>query len=311
MEAAELFAAEHVDVARLRFGAAGDVAEETGDLIVTPSELSTREAALAADPLPSAFVDGVELFSQRRAWVPAWAVYCPPQGSPLLGFATAPWTSNGMGAHPNSYPKALEHALFEVVERHLLHDALPIGWGKRGVYRHLVPRPELEAHALLVARWCKRAEQVGLRPLLFDLTKRKGRGLRAPMAAALLFDEERGPMPLAAGYASRRSLRDALGAAFMEAAQSRLTDIHGAREDVVPQWPAEVEALFLACSNVQKRARPRGVGAWKLRSSRAEALRGLWRDGFRTAVAVELSTPRSGARVVKLVVPGLKVSHLL
>jgi ribosomal protein S12 methylthiotransferase accessory factor len=53
------------------------------------------------------------------------------------------------------------------------------------------------------------------------------------VAGALLFDLEEGPVPLTAGYACRRSFAAAVEAALLEAAQSRLTEIHGAREDVL------------------------------------------------------------------------------
>src|SRR5947209_4540634 len=67
-----------------------------------------------------------------RSWVPAQAVYCPPQGGPPLGPAVFRWSTNGMGAHPDKRA-AVRHAILEACERDQLARALPDGWTPRAI----------------------------------------------------------------------------------------------------------------------------------------------------------------------------------
>ena len=117
-----------------------------------------------------------------------------------------------------------------------------------------------------------------------------------------LLDREDGPVPVAAGYACARSYDEAASGAVLEAAQSRLTDVHGAREDTVPMDRADAAALRHACLRARTLTRPR-------RRTGGEPLRALWKAGYRRAAVVELAT--TPLRVVKVIVPGLRVSELL
>jgi len=200
-EAIELAAAEAPDVARLRFGPPPDDALWShGDEAV-------------------AWVDGTRLSTGEAVSVPAEAVYCPPGGVSWLGPSSGTWRSNGLGAHPTSREKAIEHAVLELVERDALARVLPHGWTPGATARLVRCSTRLGAH--LAGR--------GFELFVFDLTPHRE---VLPVAGALLFDAEDGPVPLTAGYACRRSLVAAIEAAVLEAAQSRLTEIHGAREDV-------------------------------------------------------------------------------
>lgn len=199
-EAAELEAAERIDAARLVF-CRGDALDGL---------------VLDDDGLARAWVAGARLADGARVWVPADQVYCPPGGQAWLGPSTASWSSNGLGAHPQR-ARAVRHAVLEVWERHALAQALPAGWTEEAVSKRRVSwRPplvaDLEARGFVVVPCA-----LAFRPL--------------PLAGVLLFERD-GAVPLTAGYACRLSLDGALEAALLEAAQSRLTEIHGAREDV-------------------------------------------------------------------------------
>jgi ribosomal protein S12 methylthiotransferase accessory factor len=207
--------------------------------------------------------------------------------------------------------RALEHALYEAVERHLLDVALPEGWTEAAILEGMVRAGALERRAPAVARWASRIAGQGLELFLFDLTP-PGRSGWAPLAAALLFDGEGGPMPLTAGYACAPTWEDAALKAFLEAAQSRLTDIHGAREDVAPQDRGQAEALRQMCRvSAGASRRARGTASSRRRVSRQELLRRIFSDGFRSGAAVHLAGATDGAHVVKVVIPGLRVSGLL
>jgi ribosomal protein S12 methylthiotransferase accessory factor len=118
---------------------------------------------------------------------------------------------------------------------------------------------------------------------------------------------------VAAGYACRLTRDAALLAALLEAAQSRLTEIHGAREDVAVAGRDAALPIAAACA----RARPARDAA-SLPTVRVRAphdavrlvLTRLRRAGFERAVAADLPSP-PGVHVVKAIVPGLLLSELL
>lgn len=292
-EAAELAAAENPDPLRLRYAS---VAELRGRARFVPPEACGSAGELVA---PALYSEGTRIGWVAGRWlrgggavlVPAQAVFCPPADGPQLGPSLLRWTSNGLAAHPTR-ERALRHALLEVLERDRLASALPSGWTPAQVRRRMVQPPPGPLEHLALAL----PEQLEL--FLFDLTTAKG----PPLGAALLFDTGGGPIPLAAGYACRPRTGEALLAAAQEAAQSRLTDIHGAREDVAPSSARDAEVLLRACHSakprpLRERAAPRGA-------------RDLAARCGGDAIAVDLGA-WGGLSVVKVIAPGLRVSGLL
>jgi ribosomal protein S12 methylthiotransferase accessory factor len=265
-EALELAAAEAPDPARLRFGPPpGDALWSTGDEAI-------------------AWVDGELLSTGEAVSVPAEAVYCPPAGVAWLGPSSGTWRSNGLGAHPTSPAKAIEHAVLEIAERDALARVLPDGWTP-AVTARLVALP-----TALAGRFAER----GFELFVFDLTPA---GDVLPVAGALLFDAEEGPVPLTAGYACRRTLHAAAEAAVLEAAQSRLTEIHGAREDVSIGQREAGRALREVLQAAPTQRAPR------------RAFRGPLSRALRAPVAIV--TLRASPWVVKAVSAELLVSELL
>lgn len=260
-EAIELAAAETPPPARLSFGAA------------------PGPTWFDVDDLNIAWIEGRDLHSSSSIWVPAESVFCPPAGVVWFGPSVTRWKSNGLGGHPQSRAAAEEHALLELVERDLLHRALPDGWTEATMRRSFIREVP---------------SAPGFAAFSFDLSPR---GSSLFLAGALLFDLEEGPVPLTAGYACRRDWKAAEESAFLEAAQSRLTEIHGAREDVM-LGSREVgkEALTLVRA-LSSRAPRRG-------SARGDLKRHV--DG-----RVALITLREDPWVVKAVSPDFEVSELL
>ncbi len=255
-EAIELAAAETPEPSRLLFGA---------------------RASWWDIELSIAWVEGRELHSGSRVFVPAESVYCPPSGRAWFGPSVVNWSSNGLGAHPASRANAVEHAVLELVERDALARSLRNGWtaakARAGFVREMPSAPGFAAFS-------------------FDVTPR---GAALSTAAVLLFDLEENVVPLTAGYACRRSFAEAEESAFLEAAQSRLTEIHGAREDVLT-GDRESGAELLSLLRTLRARRP---------SSRR--VRGALAPPGRVAL-VEL---RAKPFVVKAVSPDLLVSELL
>jgi ribosomal protein S12 methylthiotransferase accessory factor len=300
-EAAELWAAERpvslvsgtpAEV-RARFGAAA---------VLAPADLAPGTFAPDAR---IAWCTAEELHTGARVLVPAAAVFCPPPGTPSLGPANVRWTSNGMGAAP-SRGHALLHALCELVERDRVARALPDGFTRRELARRLVDPATLPAGVRGLVRPLE-ARRFGVHFL--DLDADPGRdGARAPACyAALLVDLDGGPVPVAAGYACRLDAEAALAAALLEAAQSRATEIHGAREDVAggdrgagaPLAPL-LAAVRPAVRVVPRRAPP---GRERARAALLAAAPG-------PVACVDLAGP-GDLHVVKLVAPSLRLSELL
>ncbi len=304
LEAAELAAAEAPGRAALRWGSPREL-ESTGARVLRPAELG------AAGPLAGArmaWVEGLDLLSGKATWVPACAVFCPPADGTFLGPAAVPWTSNGMGAFTSARP-ALLHALLEAAERDLLARALPNGFTRRAVAATLLDPAGTAGTAPRAWKLAGTLADRGFEVFLFDLSTPGD----LPLGAALLADAHFGPLPLSAGYACALEPDAALRGALLEAAQSRLTDIHGAREDVEPADRASLDELLGWC----RRARPsRQASSMPRVAARGPAgavravLRRLRRRTGRL-VAVRLPPPAPGVDVVKVVAPGLKRSELL
>lgn len=305
-EAAELWGAERVDPTELRFASAQEMRARFGaDQVWGAEELGSAGELVVpelwSDRTRCAWRPAVELFSGDQVWVPAQAVHCPPSGAPPLGPVVVRWTTNGSGVHPRR-EGALLHALLEAVERDQLARALPRGWTPGAIARRMIdPKTAPPAVVRRVEAICRGGFDV----YLFDLTHELG----LPVAGALLADRERGPVPLTAGYACALTPEQALRSAVLEAAQSRLTDIHGAREDVAAADVQQMERLRSRCARVrpERSARAMPKGGKGVRA----VLERLWKVGHRRAAVAELAMPSPRLSAVKVIVPGLRVSGLL
>ncbi|MCY1076173.1 YcaO-like family protein [Archangium lansingense] len=320
LETAELWAAETVPLERLVWGSL-DGLEAGGRAVWGAGALGTRGGVVVprlwSREVRCAWREATELHSGQPVLVPAQGVYCPPTGAPALGPVSVQWTSNGSGAHPER-ARALLHALLEATERDQLARLLPEGWSEE-VLRSRMLRPlGLEQGAPRTAALARTLGERGFAVHLFDLTPgaRTPGAAGLPVGAALLVDREEGPVPLAAGYACGLGRDQALLGALLEAAQSRLTDIHGAREDVAATDREAALALTAACAGVRPRRDVESMpDVSEEVSSPEEAVREvlvrLGKAGFPRAAAVELEAPLPGLHVVRVVVPGLRVSELL
>jgi ribosomal protein S12 methylthiotransferase accessory factor len=334
LEAAELFAAERPRCDA--WGRAGALARRHGAAaVLSPGALDGVDGP-SRDEIHMAWRSGVELSSGRSVLVPACAVYVPPPGAAPLGPALLRWTSNGMGAAFRR-EDALLHALLEAVERDHLARALPEGFTEDELAARLVDRRSLARAAPSAAALAAALERRRFRVYLLDVSsptgsdhgERRGaapsaaRRRRAssparaattglPCAAALVVDHELGPVPVSAGYACRLGRDAALLAALLEAAQSRATEIHGAREDVALGDRHAARHLARLCAGLSPR---RDAGRMpdasaSGRGGAAAVVGRLDRAGHGRVVAVDLEGP-PGVAIVKVLVPGLLLSELL
>ncbi|HEY6002874.1 MAG TPA: YcaO-like family protein, partial [Anaeromyxobacter sp.] len=275
-EAAELFAAERP--ACDAWGRASVLARRHGDDAMLPPRALDGDSDPSSDDVRLAWRSGVELSSGRPVLVPACAVYVPPPGAAPLGPALVRWTSNGMGAAFRR-EDALLHALLEAVERDHVARALPEGFTEGEVAARLIEPRSLARAAPVAAGLAAALERRGFRVYLLDVSSPTGSGRRErrvaagaaaarrrmrsgrtaaataglPCAAALLVDHELGAVPVSAGYACRLRRDAALVAALLEAAQSRATEIHGAREDVALGDRHAARAIARLCAGLSPR----------------------------------------------------------
>ncbi|HZH02956.1 MAG TPA: YcaO-like family protein [Myxococcaceae bacterium] len=314
-EAAELAASETVDPVDLRWASAIQMRGRFGKEAVWGVGPWMRERTDAdLESITLAWVEGRGLFTGAQVWVPAAAVFCPPPGQ--MGLAPLPvrWTSNGLAAHPRR-EAAVAHALRELAERDTLARALPQGWTARAVRAFHLPRAQWAGVSASAAASAEVMRARGLIPFLFSWPRGAPGGVPLPVAAALLFDEEGSAIPLTAGYACHTTLGDALEGALWEAAQSRLTDIHGAREDVTPMNAADVKRLRGWCQRAARGSSEEAASLPRARKGR----RGLptvtaafERGGHRQVVLIDLASARTcGLSVVRALAPGLQLTELL
>jgi ribosomal protein S12 methylthiotransferase accessory factor len=241
-------------------------------------------------------------------WVPAELVLLPfsePGAAPRFG-----WTTNGL-ASGNSLEEATLHAIFEVLER----DAVAMNHA-RDASRWL-PLDELPAPlAARALAWRSRGVELIVRELPNDF------GL--PCFQACLHESSSTDVNLAGGSGLHASRQIALARAVCEAAQSRLSIIHGGRDDITGFYakyvrvqdgerartesrliealrdPARRVALHEVAEAVPPAARP----ATLLR----RLLRHLARRGFGTVLRLRIDTAdrllaAHGLFTVKVVVP--------
>lgn len=329
-EAAELWGAERVDQKLLVHARESELGPRALGLgRGGPGGLPGAAIAQRLWEARIAWRPAVELHTSGEVLVPAQAVHCPPAGTPL-GPAPLRWSSSGMGAHRDPQ-RALLHALLEAAERDGLARALPRGWTPGAVRTRGLDPSTLLGAAPGAAALVARLSRGGLLTALFDLRPDRG-WLGLPLAGALLIDPEGGPVPLTAGYACALSADEALTKALLEAAQSRLTDVHGAREDLAPPDRAAAAELALACARAPRPvdaaafaiapghpAAPGGRGGRLVEdAARGSSARGvrevlgrLRAAGFPRAAAAELAPAGFPFSIVKVLVPGLRVSELL
>jgi YcaO-like protein with predicted kinase domain len=283
-EALELWACENVDAQRLHWH------REEPSAAFWPSEFIAAAPGLHRNrAVVQPWAEAERLDEKGSVFVPASHVWCPPAGGVSVGLRATAWTANGIGAHRDA-ARARWHGLLELLEREALCRVFPNGW----LPEHLATRALRFEHPLLAA-----LESQGMRIHCLDATPSRW---PIPVVAVLIADRDTRAPPLAAGYACRRTGEEAAEAAFFEACQSRLTEIHGAREDVL-QASVEVPPWLLAPS------KPRRTVA-KL-PSWSGTMPGILKALGVAAAAVDIAPAHAPLAVERVFIPGFRISDLL
>ena len=246
-----------------------------------------------------AWTEGYDIANEETVLIPAEAVY-----HPLPPYYRALFRTNTNGlASGNTMEEAVFHGLCEVIER----DA----WSLVEASRDTGPVVQ-NINDPLISPMQQKFTAAGVDVLIRDITSDIG----IPTMAAVADDIQlRDPMLLTMGMGTHTSARIAVMRALTEVAQSRLTQIHGAREDT-------------AVAQLRKRLgyeRTKRMNAYWFRENGSRdfatisssdtddfltdirfIIGALARKGLDRVIVADLTREEIGVPVVRVIVPGLE-----
>jgi putative methanogenesis marker protein 1 len=265
---------------------------------VNPADLILPPQADASAPL--VWVAGHEINRDEEIYLPAHAVFHPmPRLYPPL-FRT---NTNGL-ASGNTREEAVFHALMEVIER----DAWSLAEASRRTGSRICDIGDGLA-ADLLKKFTDAHVEVQLKNITSDI------GI--PTFAAVSDDTQlKDPTLLTIGMGTHTSARITLLRALTEVAQSRLTQIHGAREDTtVADFRRKMGYERTRRINKYWFDAPDEVAFSSIPSFDSDDFLtdimyvsdALERSGMDRVIVVDLTRQEIGVPVVRVVVPGLEV----
>jgi YcaO-like protein with predicted kinase domain len=253
------------------------------------------------------WIEGTDLFTHQSKWVPFECVHVDYR-DPLPAQSGFVSSSNGLSSG-NNYHESILHGLCEVIER----DALTL-WTLKAPERQLPGKIALNTVndsrvANVLERFFEADIDVGLWDISSDI------GIPAFLCRTLpkLAPDISGIRP-ASGMGCHLSRDIALLRAVTEAAQSRLTFISGARDDM-PR--AEYERYLGAeeygkwhksinHDGMKDYRRIRSVETATFDDDLALLLKELHNNGITEAIAVNLTKDEFSIPVTRVIVPGLE-----
>lgn len=256
---------------------------------------------LGSDPeAPLMWVEGHDLVSNQPILVPAHAVYHPlPKFVPPL-FRTS---TNGL-ASGNTLEEAVFHALAEVIER----DA----WSLVETLKDAGPRIVLTDDTM-VGEMANRFTSNGIDIQLRDITSDIGIPTIAAVADDVMLKD---PALLTIGMGTHTNATIAAIRALSEVAQSRLTQIHGAREDTTVaefrkkmgyERTKRINRHWFETKNSVEFNEIHSCDTPDFLDDITLILRTLHARGIEQVIAVDLTRPEIDIPVVRVIVPGLEI----
>ncbi len=270
-------------------------------------DLCPRYGAVVDPHAPILCAQGEDLHTGGAQFIPAELVFLPATGD--LGQRIFGSTSSGL-ASGNDPLEATVHALFELLERDVQ------SFTYVSDRSHLVDLDDAPATVLALTA---KARAAGL--ALFLRFSKNAFGL--PFFQAFLLEEDpEAPISVAVGTGCHAVREVAAVRAITEAAQSRLSHIHGGRDDIIhrvryfeARAPAVERLGIRQLRERVARSDPRvsyqdvpdlGARVGSLREALDVALEALARIGARHVVRCVLTPCDSPLAVVKVVVPRLE-----
>ncbi|AKT39993.1 YcaO-like family protein [Chondromyces crocatus] len=306
MESVEHWHAEHVQLP-LKLGTVNELRYR--HRLIDVGRLPRLAIGAFHDNLRLFWVAGMDLAVGAPTWVPFEIVHADYSLPLLAGTGCFVMNTSGLasGNHPH---EAVSHGICELIER----DAATL-WHLSSEAHKCATRVDLGTVDDLACRdILDRVTRAGVAVFVWEITSDVG----VPAFSCTIVDAEPNPYRTVApmrGYGCHPSRGVALLRALTEAAQSRLTVITGARDDIRAQGNGPEEDLRAARHFLSLHARqetPRRFDeapdnpsetldedvAWEL-----ERLRAV---GLDQVVTVDLSRPELGVPVVRVVIPGLE-----
>ena len=278
--------------------------------VCDPATLSLHPMSIYHDDLPLDWINGFDLLQGHEVFIPYDLVHCcylaDSNRRPVFTMS-----SNGL-ASGNHLLEAVSHAICEVVER----DAASL-WE----WRTLDPQADggLVDLATVNSPACQKLFDslagAGVSAYVWDQTSDVG---IPTFACAIIehkperFPHALGPYP---GFGCHLSKDVALIRAITEAAQSRLTHISGARDDMFrssylmiasEQGTAELTKRILESRPTVDYSALPSPATDTLDEDVSAELSLLTRAGFERAIMVDLTDPTIGIPVVRMVIPGME-----
>lgn len=255
------------------------------------------------------WAEGTNLKDGTSIWVPYEMVHTNYTLPLPTGHGCFQATSNGL-ASGNHWIEAVIHGLAEVIER----DARTL-WNLLPADAQDDTRLDLETVAdptcrMLLARFARAGVAVGVWDMTADTS--------VPTFIARIVQADGTGTCLvrpASGYGTHLVPEIALARALTEAAQSRLTFISGARDDMQREeyerfLTDQEQALWLDRIRLGAPVRDfNQINRWRgtsLRADLAELRHRLAQVGVEDVIVVDLTRPEIGIPVVRVIVPGLE-----
>ena len=265
--------------------------------VVDPRDLILPPEANPDQILP--WFEGYDIANDEPTFVSAEAVFhpLPPRFHPLFRTNT-----NGL-ASGNTMEEAIFHGLCEVIER----DA----WSIVEISRN-TGRAVININDPLVDWMQKKFADAGVEVTIRDITSDVG----IPTMAAVADDVQlRDPILLTMGMGSHTSARIAVMRALTEVAQSRLTQIHGAREDTPVallrkrmgyERTKRMNAYWFRNNGTIDFTAIHSYDTDDFLKDIQVMIAALTKQGLDRVIVVDLTREEIGIPVVRVIVPGLE-----
>jgi ribosomal protein S12 methylthiotransferase accessory factor len=264
---------------------------------VDPRDLILSEGADRDRLMP--WYEGFDIANNEPVFVPAHAVFHPLPPNYRGPFRTS---TNGL-ASGNTFEEAVFHALAEVIER----DA----WSLVEACRDTGPRVTGMTDPAITdmqEKFAKAQVEVTVR----DITSDIGIPTMAAVADDVLLKD---PMLLTIGIGTHTSARIAVMRALTEVAQSRLTQIHGAREDTTLaelrkkmgyDRAKRINGYWFRDNGTVDYSSIKSSDTDDFKKDIENVITLLEKQGLDRVIIVDLTREEIGVPVVRVVVPGLE-----
>ncbi len=266
--------------------------------VLDPARLILPAGSTPDAPIP--WITGYDLNAGEEILVPASAVFHPlPREYPQL-FRTS---TNGL-ASGNTREEAVFHALMEIIER----DA----WSLAEVTRDTGPQVG-EIDDPLARSLLEKFGAAGVEVTVKDITSDIGIPTIAAVSDDTLLQD---PALLTIGMGTHTSARIAVLRALTEVAQSRLTQIHGAREDTTVadirkkmgyERTKRMNRYWFASHETRRFVEIPSFDTSDFLEDIDRARERLKEAGLPQVIVVDLTRESIGVPVVRVIVPGLEV----